>query len=525
MHETRFPPAWESLLQGLGWGGAREGQTAPAGFGREETAVRLFLPGSLHRSLHSLSRSGRRRDRLLIQAASGRRALAAADDPAAVARAEHLRTRERSRKAAMGNVEDALSAVQTAEGGLDQIQNVLSRLRELATASASELVTGVSRIAIQTEAAALLSEIDRLASSTDFNGAPLLSTVRLDVGFVIDTSGSMSQELGQVIASVGAMIADFQAAGIDVNFGLAAARRSLDNVDGVDKVVDIGPGDITGALSGLPIAGGAVDPYSALLNTSGADDFNGDGDSFTWRADTASHLIYVTDTNQETALIPGNPTQADVAGQIAAAGVAVHVIARSAQHGAYASLSGLTGGTLFDIGNANGDGVPAALDGITQSMIGTTPSEFGPLVAQVGLDEGADNLLELGLSVDSTRVGLGLTGLSFADAASAGLAITALDAAIDTTNSRRAEIGALTHQLGSELRNHENMFENEVEARSVLEDFDFAAGMADLAREEILQAAGVSMLASMARSQMDAARQMIRTLAQPPPGARFSGRG
>ncbi len=487
--------------------------------------MRLFLPGSLHRSLHSLRRTGRRRDRLLIQAASGLRATRAADDPAAVARAAHLRSRERSRKAAMGNVENALSAVQTAEGGLDQIQDVLSRLRELAVAAASETSNGSGRLAIQTEAAALLSEVDRLASATEFTGAPLLSTVRLDVGFVIDTSGSMSQELGQVIASVGAMIADFTAAGIDVNFGLASARRSVDNVDGVRRIADIGPGDITGALSSLPIAGGAVDPYSALLNSSGADDFNGDGDAFNWRADTASHLIYVTDTNQETALTPGNPTQVDVAGQIAAAGVAVHVIARSAHHGTYSALSGLTGGALYDIGNSNGDGVPAALDGITQSMIGTTPGEFGPLVAQVGLDGTTDDQLELGLSVDSTRVGLGLIGLSFADAASAGDAITALDTAIDTTNSRRADIGALTHSLGSELHNHQNMLENEVQSRSQLEDFDFAEGMAELARQEILQAAGVSVLSSMRRSQMDAARQLIGTLGQPPPGARFSGRG
>ena len=477
------------------------------------TALRLFAGATP--LINRVHQSRRMQGRLWRRAASGKRVLSAADDPANLARAQTIEVRSRSRRMAMRNVEDGISVLQTAEGGLAKTSELLGRLRELSTQGANGVLVGTARVALQTEAVSILAEIDRVARSTGFQGAELLSQDHVDIAFVLDTSGSMGAELAQVVASINAMFSSFQAAGLDAQFGLATARSSLDPVDNVVRNVDIGGGGFLGALAAAAgsIAGGAMDPYSALLNTSGADDFNGDGDAFTWREDASRHIIYVTDTGQETSVAPGNPSQATTAGAIGAEGVAVHVIARAANFGTYSQLTSITGGTLENIGNASGSGVPLAMDNITTSMIGGAPTEAtGPIVVQVGTDDTPDDRIDIGVSLDATRVGLGLTGLDFSTTAGSADVLDAVDEAIDIINGHRAQIGANQNRLTHVLRNHENMLENELESKSVMEDFDYAEGIADLARANVLVDAGHALLARSLRFQKELAMDMTSQL-------------
>jgi flagellin len=459
--------------------------------------------------LRHLQRNQRLRDRLFEQVASGRRLVRSRDGPAQLAIASKMNVRIRSRKRVIQNIEDARSALQTADGGLDQIQNVVARLRELAVAAASGTQSDSARLALMTEAAQMATEIDRLALSTHFMGAPVLAQSHVDVGFVIDASGSMGGELAQVVASITSMVDAFNDAGIDAHFGIAGVRANLDPVDGLRRYADIGDPGFAAALAGLPIAGGAVDPYSALLNATGADDFNGDGDAFSWRVDTLSHVIYVSDTGQETQQAPGPPTQSEVAAQLGLSGVAVHVIARPPNHGVFSSITSTTGGGLYDIGNSSGDNIPTALDQITQSMLGSAPTEYGPITINVGVDALPEDEIDLGLALDSTRVALGLTGLSLSTAVDAGDALEDIDAAMDVLSSNRASVGAMSNRLSYAMGNHRTTLTNEVEAASRLEDLDYAEATADLARTEVLQATGNLLLARALRQDKDIARQLI----------------
>ncbi len=152
-------------------------------------------------------------------------------------------------------------------------------------------------------------------------------------------------------------------------------------------------------------------------------------------------------------------------------------------------------------------------DGITNSMIGGAPeSASEPLVVQVGIDDTDDDRIDIGVSLDATRVGLGLTGLDFSSPTGAGAALDAVDAAIDTVNGHRATIGANQNRLASVLRNHENMLENEVEAQSVVEDFDYAEGIAELTRANVLADAGHALLARSLRQQRSLAAAMTSRL-------------
>jgi flagellin len=106
---------------------------------------------------------------------SGYRINKAADDAAGLAISESLRADVRSLGQARRNANDAVSLVQVAEGGINEIQNVMIRLRELSIQAASDTIGVRERQYLNKEYMALKDEVDRIAVSTEFNGTRLLT--------------------------------------------------------------------------------------------------------------------------------------------------------------------------------------------------------------------------------------------------------------------------------------------------------------------------------------------------------------
>lgn len=119
--------------------------------------------------------------------ATGLRISTAADDAAGLAISERLRSQIRSLDQARRNANDGISLVQTAEGALGESSSILIRLRELAIQSANGSTSNQDRETLDQEFKSLVDEIDRIASSTEFNGIKLLngssSTVSFHIGF------------------------------------------------------------------------------------------------------------------------------------------------------------------------------------------------------------------------------------------------------------------------------------------------------------------------------------------------------
>jgi len=111
----------------------------------------------------------------LAKLSSGFRITKASDDAAGLAIAVNLGAQIKSYNQAVRNANDALNVTQTAEASLNETQNILTRLRELASQSASSGVSDTERGYIQNEVTALTSEIDRIANSTEYNGVALLN--------------------------------------------------------------------------------------------------------------------------------------------------------------------------------------------------------------------------------------------------------------------------------------------------------------------------------------------------------------
>jgi flagellin len=114
-------------------------------------------------------------DKHLNRLSSGSRINSAGDDAAGLAISENLRAQIRGLKQAKRNAQDGISLIQVSEGGLNEVSNILVRLRELSIQSASDTIGDRERSFTDREFQALKSEMDRIAASTSFNGTPLLN--------------------------------------------------------------------------------------------------------------------------------------------------------------------------------------------------------------------------------------------------------------------------------------------------------------------------------------------------------------
>jgi flagellin len=122
----------------------------------------------------SLGINKKNTDDNLRKLASGERITRASDDAAGLAISERLRGQIRGMRQARRNAEDGISLIQTAEGGLSEITNIIVRLRELAVQAASDTVGEMERSFSDVEFQQLKNEIDRISSGLEFNGRKLL---------------------------------------------------------------------------------------------------------------------------------------------------------------------------------------------------------------------------------------------------------------------------------------------------------------------------------------------------------------
>lgn len=134
----------------------------------------------------NLNRSQRGMERSYAQLASGSRITKAADDAAGLSISETLKSTIRGYTQAQRNANDGISMVQVAEGGLGEISNILTRLRELGVQAASDTVGNTERGFINKEVQQLLSEVDRIAMSTRFGKTQLLDGSGEEYAFQID---------------------------------------------------------------------------------------------------------------------------------------------------------------------------------------------------------------------------------------------------------------------------------------------------------------------------------------------------
>ncbi len=164
-------------------------------------------------------------DRSLERLSSGFRINRAGDDAAGLAISENLRAQIRGLRQASRNAQDGVSLVQVAEGSLNEISSILIRLRELAVQAASDTIGPVERQFLNVEFDQLLSEIDRIADSTEFNGTQLLSGTGSILDFQVGTRNDPNIDR----LSFDASKADANTAALGMNLTSVADKASAQN--------------------------------------------------------------------------------------------------------------------------------------------------------------------------------------------------------------------------------------------------------------------------------------------------------
>ncbi|MCP4804823.1 MAG: hypothetical protein GY913_19635 [Proteobacteria bacterium] len=443
----------------------------------------------------SLRQTLRRTRVSLTQLSSGRRINKAADDAAGSAIADSIDSNARSRRVAIRNIGDGLSALDVTDSGLSQIAERLKRARSLAIQASSETLDDRGRQMVQTELDETLDGVDNVAYSTMWGDTPLLSMPQVDVGLIVDVSGSMGGEIAEVKSAISSFVDAFTTMELDVGLGLA--EMGPDAIDGVKRTADIADVDFDEALDDLGVWGVVgMDPYSALLNTSGADDATGenDPDRFGWRAGAQRKvLILITDTGRESKLV--STSDSAVGAALAARGIEVHTINPPSKDGAFSTIASDTGGTVQDIGSSSGSGIPTALDNIAASFADLAGIE--QLEVQADIGSGASSRIAIGAPVDATVRGLGLSDVDLSTITGARDSIEVLDTALDTINRARAQVGGSTRRLEHALNYEENTLVNEQASLSRVRDVDMARVTAELAKDQILQQAAMAVGAQM----------------------------
>lgn len=167
------------------------------------------------------------------QLASGYRINKAADDAAGLSISSSLTAKTRSMEQAMRNANDGISLIQVAEGGMNEMTNILQRLRELATQSASDTIGNRERSFTNREYVSLVDEIDRIANNTEFNGLKLLK----------GSEGNGGKDLFQIHVGAGdGLIPNTDTIKLDIN----DMRLNPSEDFGLGKESEIGPVDPNG---------------------------------------------------------------------------------------------------------------------------------------------------------------------------------------------------------------------------------------------------------------------------------------
>jgi flagellin len=440
-------------------------------------------------SQRNLNKSSSAMATAMERLSSGLRINSAKDDAAGLAISERFTTQIRGLDQAIRNANDGVSFAQTAEGALSTVGDSLQRIRELAVQSINDTNSSSDRQALNNEVNQLLSEVNRIASSTQFNGQNILD-------------GSLSELTFQVGANQNQTIS---VTGVDTRGSqLGAAWDEGVTITGTDLGSLADDLTVNGVSVDLSEATSVSDVVSAINNKYADSNVQAVKNSTTETA-TLSVGSALTGTNTATVSLNGVSLVFDASNSADATAIADYVNRFSTQTGITAEATG--GGITLN----SEDGADIEVTDAS-SMIGGTENYYAGITLATDVGEtitvaGSDaTLLGLdGISVTDYQ----LNNVSVLTGDDANEALRTLDFALQQVTGLRSEMGAVQTRFESTISNLEVTTENMSAARSRIRDADFAKETAELTRVQILQQAGISMLA-----QANAQPQNVLSLLQ-----------
>lgn len=405
---------------------------------------------------------------------SGYRINRAADDAAGLAISEKMRGQIRGLNQASTNSEDAISLVQTAEGALQETQNVIHRMRELAVQAANDTNTDDDRTQIQKEIIQLTNEVDRIATSTEFNTMKLLDGTQKGV-----------QEAKDGITSIEG---SFSSGYVAVQNTSDAALCAINDVLRVEVQMDISEGaDLTNiALDGVVVSDGALFSFVSLQGCQWLNPptLEVDGDNENNMTITLENAAFPMNEVSETGTQPLTFTIENY--KNLKAGDVITIAMEKALPSA--PVMGGKNPLRFQVGANAGQEVTLGIDSMKAKDLGIVQTSAS--VSEGSPDDVAGNALDV------------------TSQSKASLAIEAYDNALIRVSTTRAKLGAVQNRLEHTVANLDTSSENLQASESRIRDVDMADEMVTFSKNNILQQAGTSML-SNANSSTQTVLQLL----------------
>jgi flagellin len=455
----------------------------------------------------------------LQRLSSGLRINSAKDDAAGLAISERFTSQIRGLDQARRNANDGISLAQTAEGALQSSGNILQRIRELAVQAANASNSSGDRQAIQAEVGQLVSELERVAQTTEFNGQKLLDgtfgTANFQVGananqiITASTGNFRTTVYGNNRVTSTTVTADVTGGRTDAQVtnktGVRAADANLtiNGFLGSSGAINVAAGSSAKTIAAQINNTTALTGVRASALTEGTVTFGAAG-------------AYSFEIVSDNAAADGASVSFTIAGITGAENLSTAVAAINDQSSKTGVTASVNSSGILVLTNASGNDIflrksagmgPANAGTITIGGVGggvlaataAANNNIG-LTGTVTLDSeksftttGAANAV-----LDAAAVSSSLQSVSSLDVTTFKKATNALaivDSALAAVNGQRARFGALQSRFETTIENLQTTSENLSASRSRIRDADFAAETAALTRAQILQQAGTAVLA------------------------------
>jgi flagellin len=437
---------------------------------------------------------------------SGYKINRAADDAAGLSISEKMRKQIRGLTQASANAEDGISAVQTAEGALSEVQDMLQRMNELAVKSANGTNSESDRSYIQNEIDQLTTEIDRVSQTTKFNETYLLKgDNKLEKGY------SLSYGTPNASAAAEATFASDSATGTKLDVAFTGEVDNATTNELLKSMRDQGLTVTTSAgVASLQLNGDAASNYKVVTTDQAAGEFSiTDLTGTTVATVTATPadqvnkatVTLLADKDSLVAQQAKDELQAfyDKDGNVVSANALSNYFATDADGNVYVRAEG---GDLYD---AIGTKIQKSdLQGYVENGDVTGTKDLTAALNikfQVGADTSSSNKISINIDAISAK-GLGINGLKVDGLTStnADSAVNTISEAIQKVSKQRSALGAVQNRLEHTINNLDNVVENTTSAESSIRDTDMATEMVKYSNANILSQAGQAMLAQSNQS-------------------------
>ena len=434
---------------------------------------------------------------------SGYKINRAADDAAGLSISEKMRKQIRGLTQASANAEDGISTVQTAEGALNEVQDMLQRMNELAVKASNGTNSENDRTYIQNEIDQLTTEIDRVAETTKFNETYLLKGDK-------DAVKGYSYTYGKATAENAAICGKLNTTATGSNTGL---RVKVETTGTASAEASKLQNELLKALqkSGarITVAAGATSTANAAISVDGYDI---DADGKVSKDGKATNIkLTLTGTASNTSTVAKSDTVTLDSGAVTTAAKTDRV-AYYDKDGNKISENALANYFTANAAGTNGTKLKDAtlydefrnkITTIGNTDVTATKDQVGSLKLSlhVGADATSNNKIELNLDAMSAK-GLGVNGIRVDGATSdnADAAIETIKEAIQKVSTQRSALGAVQNRLEHTISNLDNVVENTTSAESAIRDTDMATEMVKYSNNNILSQAGQAMLAQANQS-------------------------